>query len=142
MGQGAAADTVATGNGLESGGGRLGACASRVSSVPSKGQTGVPPPLPTAAACSPLRFPAAAATSSHPAIAVPFQADTVEHDGAREGACGPGAQVSGEEGVLGVEMAGLENVQMVALLAPATMLWPLWFDTVLKPDWWTAPPAW
>ncbi len=36
----------------------------------------------------------------------------------------------------------LEGLEHVVLLSPATMMWPLWYQSLLPSDWWTSPPSW
>ena len=42
----------------------------------------------------------------------------------------------------GQRWGALEGLEHVVLLSPATMMWPLWYQSLLPSDWWTHPPSW
>jgi len=58
-----------------------------------------------------------------------------EGDDVGEGGAGAGAEAEESLGVL-------EGLEQVVLLSPATMMWPMWYQSLLPSDWWTHPPPW
>jgi hypothetical protein len=58
-----------------------------------------------------------------------------EDDDVRDGGAGAGSEAEESFGVL-------EGLEQVVLLSPATMMWPMWYQSLLPSDWWTHPPPW